>query len=136
MKNTPAPNFELEVPLKWKWHCRALLRFRGQLLKEQEDRRAALRVPMERGGADEGDTAADRSERDDLLAEFYSERAEIEEIDAALDRMRLGTYGCCEVTGQEISEARLRAIPWTRLSHAAAAQRDRSKISFGPSKKP
>jgi RNA polymerase-binding transcription factor DksA len=37
------------------------------------------------------------------------------EIQAALHRIRSGSYGLCEVTGEPIAKARLRAIPWTRF---------------------
>lgn len=37
------------------------------------------------------------------------------EIDAALGRIDDGTYGRCLMCGEQISEARLRAIPWARL---------------------
>jgi DnaK suppressor protein len=36
-------------------------------------------------------------------------------IDAALGRIEAGTYGRCELCGQEIEEERLHAIPWARL---------------------
>jgi RNA polymerase-binding transcription factor DksA len=44
------------------------------------------------------------------------------EIDAALDRIRHGTYGVCEISGEPIEAERLAAIPWTRYS--AVAQRE------------
>ena len=37
------------------------------------------------------------------------------EIDAALRRIDDGTYGRCLMCGEQISEPRLRAIPWARL---------------------
>lgn len=41
-------------------------------------------------------------------------RSELNHIDHALDRMITGNYGICESCGQEISEARLQAVPWAR----------------------
>ena len=38
----------------------------------------------------------------------------IEEIDHALTKFDLGTYGICEVSGEPIPEERLEAIPWAR----------------------
>ncbi|HSN35924.1 MAG TPA: TraR/DksA C4-type zinc finger protein [Arthrobacter sp.] len=35
------------------------------------------------------------------------------QIEAALARIDAGTYGLCEVCGEEISEGRLEARPWT-----------------------
>jgi RNA polymerase-binding transcription factor DksA len=42
------------------------------------------------------------------------------EVEAALQRIRNGTYGICEATGKPISLDRLRAIPWTRFCREAA----------------
>ena len=40
-------------------------------------------------------------------------RAGLAHIDEALARIHAGRYGICEVCGQEISEGRLEARPWT-----------------------
>lgn len=42
--------------------------------------------------------------------------AEVEEIDAALERIENGTYGVCEKTGDKIPVARLKAHPAARIS--------------------
>ena len=36
-------------------------------------------------------------------------------IEEALQRVEAGTYGACRDCGDEISKARLEAIPWTRV---------------------
>lgn len=48
-------------------------------------------------------------------------------IDAALEKIENGTYGICEVTGKNIPEARLNAIPWTRYSIEAAAEIEKER---------
>ena len=58
----------------------------------------------------EGDTLAVERERD--LALSAQARAAVEEIDAALERVKAGTYGICRVSGTPIPKERLRAIPW------------------------
>ena len=60
----------------------------------------------------EGTTLAVERERD--LALSAQARAAVEEIDEALNRLKLGTYGICEVSGQPIPRERLKAIPWAR----------------------
>ncbi|WP_426977850.1 TraR/DksA family transcriptional regulator [Pseudarthrobacter sp. O4] len=40
-------------------------------------------------------------------------KAGLAQIDAALARIDEGTYGLCEVCGDEIAEGRLEARPWT-----------------------
>lgn len=58
----------------------------------------------------EGDTLAVERERD--LALSAQARAAVEQIDAALDRIKAGTYGVCTASGLSIPQERLRAIPW------------------------
>ena len=60
----------------------------------------------------EGDTLNIERERD--LALSAQAQAAVEEIDHALSKFALGTYGVCEVSGDPIPEERLEAIPWAR----------------------
>ncbi len=60
----------------------------------------------------EGDTIAVERGRDLALAAQALEM--IDEIDHALTKFELGTYGICEVSGEPIPEERLEAIPWAR----------------------
>ena len=62
----------------------------------------------EEGG--EGDTLAVERERD-LALSAHAQQA-VDEIDAALERLKTGTYGICVVSGKNIPKERLRAIPW------------------------
>lgn len=113
-----------DVPAQWRPHHQALSQLRDVLRGEQTVREAALRAPHERGGMDAMDVASTESESGELLAELNAERAELVEVEAALARIAAGTYGVCEVTGQPISPERLLALPWTRLSAAAAKKRE------------
>lgn len=61
----------------------------------------------------EGDTLSSERERD--LALSAQARAAVEEIDHALAKFDLGTYGICEASGEPIPEERLEAIPWARV---------------------
>ncbi|MBJ31978.1 MAG: hypothetical protein CL466_11325, partial [Acidimicrobiaceae bacterium] len=58
----------------------------------------------------EGDTLA--VERDLDLALSAQARAAVDEIDAALDRIRRGVYGVCVVSGKNVPKERLKVIPW------------------------
>lgn len=49
-----------------------------------------------------------------LTRHFLREEEEAREIDAALDRVRRGTYGTCERCGGRIERDRLEAEPVTR----------------------
>ena len=61
----------------------------------------------------EGDTLNVERERD--LALSAQARAAVEEIDRALRKMDLGTYGVCERCGKPIPKARLKALPYAAL---------------------
>lgn len=61
----------------------------------------------------EGSTAAVDRERD--LALSAQARAEIAEIDVALDKIDEGTYGICDRCAKPIPKARLEVIPWAAL---------------------
>ncbi|WP_099867426.1 TraR/DksA family transcriptional regulator [Pararhizobium haloflavum] len=84
-----------------------------------EARREELRRRRERIGADlhqPGDRdlndQAIQRENDEVLTEMDEDAfEELRRIDAALERIRLGTYGSCAVCGAEISSARLEAVP-------------------------
>ncbi len=57
-------------------------------------------------------------------------RTQLLEIEKALLRIQLGAFGLCEVTQEPIEEARLKAIPWTRLSIEGAEIKDSLKKKF------
>jgi DnaK suppressor protein len=61
----------------------------------------------------QGDTMNVERERD--LALSAQAMAAVDEIDRALEKLDLGTYGICERCGQAIPKERLRAIPWAAL---------------------
>jgi DnaK suppressor protein len=115
----PAPKAKVS---KWAWHQRTLMQLRAELLKARQEHDHAVRIPHERGGADQLDVAEDEVELSTLRAELAVEDFELSEIESALRRLENGTYGTCEATGKPIATARLRAIPWTRLSTVAAAR--------------
>ena len=62
--------------------------------------------------ADVGARAADEDLAFDLLA---PETEILTQVDAALDRVRCGTFGACEECGKPIAAARLAAVPYARL---------------------
>jgi RNA polymerase-binding transcription factor DksA len=62
------------------------------------------------------DAGTDTFDRDFALSLVSSEQELLYEIEEALKRIRKGTYGTCEITGQQISNDRLAAVPFTRYS--------------------
>ncbi len=61
----------------------------------------------------EGDTMNVERERD--LAMSAQARAAVDEIDRALHKIDIGTYGTCERCGNPIPKARLKALPYAAL---------------------
>lgn len=59
----------------------------------------------------EGTTIAFELSQASVLLEQSS--AGLVQIEAALARITAGTYGICQVCGEEIAEGRLEARPWT-----------------------
>ncbi|MDR0353584.1 MAG: TraR/DksA C4-type zinc finger protein [Opitutaceae bacterium] len=71
------------------------------------------------------DAGTDTFDRDFALSMVASEQEALTEIDAAIKRIKDGTYGICEVTGKPIAKERLHAVPFTRYS--TEAQKDIEK---------
>ncbi|MFI5356872.1 MAG: TraR/DksA family transcriptional regulator [Opitutales bacterium] len=123
----PANSSSSEIPAKWAWHYRTLLALRRRLTGEREEHRQNSAGIAEPETNDFADTANDRYERDVLAAEIVLEEGMLSEVEAALQRIRAGTYGLCEVTGKTIPEARLRVLPWTRFTREAAEQMEKNR---------
>ncbi len=68
--------------------------------------------------ADHGTLVTDRM-TDQTVREI--DRELLEEVNRALQKMKDGTYGVCEKTGQEIPYERLEAVPYARMTVEAQA---------------
>ncbi len=79
--------------------------------------------------ADQGTDNFDREFAANLLS---SEQDSLYEIDEALRRIELGTYGICEVSGKPIEKERLKVIPFARYSVAVQSERERGKPRYRP----
>jgi DnaK suppressor protein len=78
-------------------------------------------------GMHQADAGSDAYDRDFALSLLSQEQDALYEIDQALRRIELGTYGKCEMSGKQIPRARLEAIP-SRVSPLNASRNWRSKI--------
>ena len=93
-----------------------LLRLRDTLLKEIDQLTAEACEKNPTYSMHPADAATDSFDRDLVLGLATFEQDGVYEIDAALKRLEDGTYGVCELTGQQIPWNRLEAIPWTRFT--------------------
>lgn len=73
---------------------------------------------------DEADQSSRSIAEQSSLAMNNRLRAQLLEIEGALERIARGTYGICEETEEPIEPQRLLAIPWTRLSIEGAEIRE------------
>lgn len=72
-------------------------------------------VTVEHEPDDEGDMATRNFARDLAVVTLQREREELAEVEAALQRIKTGAFGICELCENPIREARLQALPWARL---------------------
>ncbi len=63
---------------------------------------------------DEGDLANAGSATMINSSILLQQKKELEDIQAALNKMKLNSYGVCEMCGDEISLQRLKAMPFAR----------------------
>jgi DnaK suppressor protein len=81
-------------------------------------------------GMHQADAGSDAYDRDFALSLLSQEQDALYEIDQALKRIELGTYGVCEMSGKPIPRARLEAIPFARFTVECQSQLEKqSKAS-------
>ena len=80
-----------------------------KLLSRIEDKSGAPKYPD--FGSNEDDNAAEVAAYETNIAEDHDLEQKLQLVMAALKRIASGSYGICGVGGEEISEARLEAVP-------------------------
>jgi RNA polymerase-binding transcription factor DksA len=73
-------------------------------------------------GMHQADAGSDAYDRDFALSLLSQEQDALYEIDQALKRIEMGTYGVCEMSGKQIPRARLEAIPFARFTVECQSQ--------------
>ncbi len=124
-----------KIPEKWRRYHKLLLEARAKL--EAAVSRHTDEALKKSGKDDAGDLSGysqhladagtDTADRDFALNLIASEQSQIKEIDDALERMRLGTYGTCEITGRPIPASRLASVPQTRYSIEGQKELERQR---------
>lgn len=111
---------ESSVPGKWKKYYKLLIELREELSEEISLHTSdTLQHHSDDHAGDrtlEDDAGTDAFDRDFALSLVSGEQEALNEIEEALLRIKKGTYGICEVTGQPISKERLTAVPFARYS--------------------
>ncbi len=107
-----------EIPKKWKKYYKLLLELR-QHVSDELDLHTADTLKHEDGAEAErieADGGTDAFDRDFALSLVSNEQEALNEVEEAIQRMKDGTYGVCEVTGEPIDKERLTAVPFARFS--------------------
>ena len=117
------------VPAKWKSHYHRLEHLRERLVAKKGDLAEDARQEMPTFSMHMADAGTDTYDRDWALSLLSSEQNAVYEIEAAMERIRNGAYGKCELTGKSIERERLDAIPWTRFSADSERQLEDSGMT-------
>lgn len=134
-KANPTVEDEEAIPEKYRRYYKLLIELRdhvtGQLDQHTEEtlKRSAKEDAgdLSSYGQHMADAGTDTFDRDFALSLVSNEQEALSEIDAAIQRIKLGTYGICEVTGKPIAKERLIAVPFTRYSTEAQKEIEKNR---------
>lgn len=127
---------ESTIPEKYRRYYRLLIDLRSQLtdgitLHSEETLKRSTKEDagdLSSYGQHMADAGTDTFDRDFALSLVSSEQEALTEIDAAIKRIKEGTYGVCEITGKPIAKERLSAVPFTRYSADAQKEIERNRM--------
>jgi DnaK suppressor protein len=111
-----------QISAKWRSYYKRLVELRDHLVRRQTELAHDALEERPNFSTHMADAGTDTYDRDFALGMLSSEQDALYQIEEALERIRHGTYGVCELTGKRIEPARLEAIPWARFSIAAEKQ--------------
>jgi DnaK suppressor protein len=125
------------IPPKWREHYRRLTDLRDELLHRRDGLAKDALEEQPTFSSHMADAGTDNFDRDFALGVLSADQDAVYEIEQALERIREGTYGICELTGKPIPMARLEAIPWTRFTADAEKSLERgsaarNRVRLGP----
>lgn len=105
-----------------------LLDKQGELMrlvsKSDQDGREA----DEEGTQDLADKAANAYTKEFLFHQSNDNRQILTMVNEALDRIKDGSYGICQVCEQEVQTKRLEAVPWARHCIECQEKEDRGLL--------
>jgi RNA polymerase-binding transcription factor DksA len=107
---------DLRIPQKWIQQFQQLVTLRDHLRQRKDGLTETAREEQPGYSLHMADAGTDQYDQDFALSMISSEQNAIYEVEQALNRIRNGTYGICELTGEVIEPERLEAIPWARFS--------------------
>jgi RNA polymerase-binding transcription factor DksA len=131
----PASEDDSAIPEKFRRYYKLLIELRnhvtGQLDQHTEEtlKRSSKddAGDLSSYGQHMADAGTDTFDRDFALSLVSSEQEALSEIEAAIQRIRHGSYGVCEATQKPIAKERLLAVPFTRYSAEAQKEIERNR---------
>ena len=106
----------------WRQHYEHLRELREQMMDSRRTLASDAKEERSNYSIHMADAASDTYDTDWALSMLSSDQNALYEIEQAINRIENGSFGKCELTGQEIEPERLTAIPWTRFSMEAQRQ--------------
>jgi len=67
-------------------------------------------------GMHQGDAGSDAYDRDYALSILAKEQDALYEIERAIHRIETGSYGICQMSGEQIPQLRMEVLPFARLT--------------------
>jgi RNA polymerase-binding transcription factor DksA len=131
-KASHAENEEDAIPEKFKRYYKLLIELRNHVTGQvdQHSEETLKRSAKEDSGdlSSYGtDGGTDSFDRDFALSLVANEQEALAEVEAAIQRIKNGTYGVCEHTQQPINKERLLAVPFTRYTAAAMKEIEKTR---------
>ena len=99
---------------------------RDDLRREQEEATSDTGGELSSFDQHPGDSGTETFELEKNVSLLEQVENELDEIEAAFQRLERGTYGICQACGRPVGEERLEALPATRycVEDQAKAERD------------
>ena len=120
-----------EIPQKWKKYYDLLIELRSHVSDEINLHTSDTLKHASNGesGNDNRSTDSDSDtfDHDFALSLVSNEQDALNEIEAAILRIKDGSYGVCEITEKPIPAARLTAVPFARYSVEGQAEHEKSQ---------
>jgi DnaK suppressor protein len=104
-----------------------LLDLKTKLIKDVLLNQEASNESLEGEVLDSADLASDSYDKDLANSLSETERARLVAVEAALERVKQGTYGLCDSCGKPIPLGRLKVLPFAKL--CVQCQQDEEKTS-------
>lgn len=132
----PARDDSEDVPEKFRRYYKLLLELRNHLTgqidthSEETLKRSSKddAGDLSSYGQHMADAGTDTFDRDFALSLVSSEQEALSEVEAAIKRIKDGSYGTCEITQKPIAKERLLAVPFTRYSAEAQKEIEKNRM--------